>query len=972
MCSRIFALMGLFTLSFSHPLHAESALEPTASVYNHRLQDPGALDLGASGPFQIQSGTDITTALQHAIDSVADQGTFGVILIPEGAYHLTDTVRVWKGIRLIGYGTERPVFRLPAETEGYAGNSPKYLLHYASNKPKPGEAFRDANPGTFYSALSNIDFVIEAGNPSAVAVRSHWAQHSFVSHVRFTLSDALAGIDEVGNLVHDCEFIGGQYGILTTKPSPSWPFVLLDSRFSGQQNASILTEEAGMTVVRCVFEKSPIAVKVRDERSEELVMDGCVFDTITEAITLVSEPNNARSPVNLLHCEATNTPILARYRDGRAPTPAPQGSAYRIEHFSHGLHIDPETALPQMQTQLNAASIPTSPKLPQRPERQLPPSRTWVNVHSLGAIGDGEFDNTAILQEAIQSHEVLFFPTGRYRISDTLKLGPNSCLVGLSPITTQILIQDESPAFHPAGPPKPVIESAAGGLNLLQGIGIDAGAINHRAVALKWTGSAQSMVSDVRFLGGHGTYDTEGNYLKIYNNNRSADADIRRRWDRMPASLWITNMGGGTFRNLWTPSPFAHAGMLIEQTSTPGWVYQISSEHHLRNEIIVSDVENWKFYALQFEEEMWEGKATLPLRIERSANLAFHNTWIYRVMRTFTPYPTGVTILESQNLRFHGVHAYGPSKFTVDDTVRILDTGAGIRSREIAFLPIEDSTKFHQADDGRVYERLASGFNHIDSPEVDSTGKLYFVDETPQQIWCWNPADRRTTLVLDLPIEPSQLILENDQSLVILSRTGKVYRKDLRTGNGYHGLELLSPQDALPTVFTKVVHPTTRWRDSHDFFGVTTERKPYVFNLKDQLLPAERNFVEAGIWTTWFNTIDLQRSYDLQSFRPGDHAYVSDEFAQKTWRFEVQSDGTLAAPSLFAEEGESGVVALPGSGKVIIAAGHLFVYDANGTLLETLTPPDRPTALAAGQDAEGNESLYILARQRLYRMDLPK
>ena len=31
---------------------------------------------------------------------------------------------------------------------------------------------REANPGTFYSALSNVDIVIEDGNPGAVAVRS--------------------------------------------------------------------------------------------------------------------------------------------------------------------------------------------------------------------------------------------------------------------------------------------------------------------------------------------------------------------------------------------------------------------------------------------------------------------------------------------------------------------------------------------------------------------------------------------------------------------------------------------------------------------------------------------------------------------------------------------------------------------------------------------------------------------------------
>ncbi|MEQ9824295.1 MAG: glycosyl hydrolase family 28-related protein [Puniceicoccaceae bacterium] len=963
-------ILGNLLPCFVFLLHAVEPIHATESIYPSGFQDPQALDLRTYSDAAIHSGDDITQILQQAIDTVAERGTFGIILIPQGDYLLTDTVHVWKGIRLIGYGSTRPVFRLPSHTTGFSGASPRYLLHYASDKPKPGAAFRDANPGTFYSALSNIDFMIEPGNPAAVAVRSHWAQHSFISHVRFTLSDALAGIDEVGNLVHDCEFIGGQYGIMTTKPSPSWPFVLLDSHFQEQQIASILTEEAGMCVVRCHFEQSPFAVVVREQRSEELVMEACSFASIHEAITCISEPDNARSQVNLLQCLAQWTPTIARFRDKRAPVTAPDSAHYQIELFSHGLHIGPQTTLPSMQTQLRAVPLPNLPLPLHRPERKLPPNNEWINVQSLGAIGDGNFDNTKILQAAVREHEVLYFPSGRYRISDTLTLAPNSCLVGLSPITTQILITDETPAFHPAGPPKAVIESAEGGDNILQGIGIDAGAINHRAVALKWTGSSRSLVSDVRFLGGHGTYDTDGKYLQIYNNNRSADADVRRRWDRMPASLWITEDGGGTFRNLWTASPFAHAGMLIEQTSTPGWVYQISSEHHLRNEIMISDVQNWKFYALQFEEEMWEGRDTLALRIEQSKNLSFHNTWIYRVMRTFTPYPFGITVRDSQNLHFHGIHAYGPSKFTVDDTLRILDTGAGVRSREVAWLHIEDSATMQTPCDGLNYELLASGFNHIDSPEVDASGNLYFVDEKHQHVWRWNHQRSRTERVLDLPIEPSQLILEDEHHLIILTRTGKVYRKDLSTGNGYHGLESIPPTDA-STGFQQLVIPTTRWRDSHDFLEVVSSRKPHFFEFGEFALPAEASFVNAGILTTWFHTVDLQRTYDLQSVSPRTHTYVSDEFAQKTWRFTVREDGTLDSPSLFAEEGESGVIELPGTDRVLIAAGHLFVYDQNGRLLQTLTPPHRPTAIAVGPSVDGVHYLYVLARQHLYRTTLP-
>ena len=58
----------------------------------------------------------------------------------------------------------------------------------------------DANPGTFYAALSNVDFEIGAGNPAATAVRFHAAQHAYLSHIDFDLGSGLAGVYQVGNV----------------------------------------------------------------------------------------------------------------------------------------------------------------------------------------------------------------------------------------------------------------------------------------------------------------------------------------------------------------------------------------------------------------------------------------------------------------------------------------------------------------------------------------------------------------------------------------------------------------------------------------------------------------------------------------------------------------------------------------------------------------------------------------------------
>ncbi len=940
-----------------------SALRAEDSVYPLRLEDPAAVYFEPERFPTLAAGGDVTALLQDAIDGIAEAGTFGILYVPSGTYLLSDTVYVWKGVRIIGYGPTRPRFVLEDASLGFDGSEPKHLFHFADDMPTAGEPIESANPGTFYSALANVVIALGEDNPGAVGVRAHFAQHCFINHVRFEIGDALAGLQKVGNLFRDCEFIGGEYGILTTKPSPSWPFVLLDSTFRGQRQAAILTEEAGMTVVRCHFSDTPRAIEMRADRSEELVVEDSVFERVSDAAILISNEHNARTQVNLLAVQCAEVPVIARFRQSGRAVPAPEGR-YRIDHFSHGVHLDGLGQTPAIETRLTLGEPPPPDRLvpPTDPARALPPPASWVDVTTLGAVGDGEFDNTALLQKAIETHAALFFPTGRYRISDTLRLRPESALIGMSPITTQLVVRDREAAFDAGNTLKAVVETGRGGAPILSGLGIDPGAINRHAVALKWRGGEASLVDDVRFLGGHGTFDTAGNYLPIYNNNRSADSDPARRWDAMPASLWVTDGGGGTFRNLWTPSPFAHAGMIVEDTDTPGWVYQLSSEHHLRYEVIVRRARNWKFYALQFEEESHEGRHTLPLLIEDSAHLAFHNTYLYRVSRTFTPYPVGILVENSEDLHFHGIHAYGPTKFTFDATLRDTRHDAVVATREIAYLAVPGEVR--AAPEPPPYTLLAEGFNHLDSPEVDSRGRLYFVDAFHQTIYRWDPADAALRRVLELPLEPEQILLEDDAHLLVFTRLGKVYR--VVTSGRAATLEELAPVSGPPPAAGRFGLPLTRWRDTHDFQEVTQEAKPLHFRAGELVVPAETSFIEAGPRTSYFRTLDLIRAYDLGTAAPGEQILVSDEFDQKTWRFTVTADGRLRDPELFAEEGEAGVLQLPG-GEVVILAGDLLCYSPEGTLQRRLPVPGRATGIALGADGE---TLFILARTRLYSLPL--
>ncbi len=476
-------LISLQVLIFSgHTLCASSNKKVSSrnkegkSFYTTRLQDNKAVYLTPEN-FSVTPNKkgDDTGALQKAIDEVAEKSVFGIVMIPEGEYQITKTVYIWKGVRLIGYGKHRPVFVLEKNTPGFQKGDGKYMVHFASNKPREGRPIRDANPGTFYSAISNINFRIEDGNPAAVAIRSHFAQHSYIAHVDFYIGSAKAGVEKIGNEIDDCRFFGGRYGIIATKTSPSWPFLLIDSYFEGQKKAAITTEEAGLTVVHNQFKNVPSAIVVNPNRAEELFITNSKFENVSGPAIIISDDYNARMQFNMKNDVCVNVPVLAYFRMSKKQIKVPD-KIYRIEDLSHGLQIADLGDTPEITTTKNIKPIKNIPPFPKSDIPELPTCKNWINLITLGAKGDGKTDDSGTLKKAIDKYQAIYLPTGHYLVTQTIKLKPNTVLVGLNPITTQIVLADKTPAFTGAGSPKALLEAPKGGSNIVTGIGLDPGA----------------------------------------------------------------------------------------------------------------------------------------------------------------------------------------------------------------------------------------------------------------------------------------------------------------------------------------------------------------------------------------------------------------------------------------------------------------------------------------------------------------
>ena len=1042
------------------------------SVFPLRPDDPSATYFTPDKfPITADGRTDVSDALQQAIRDIKTSRNFGILFIPEGKYLIRKTIYIPTAIRLIGYGKTRPVFILGRSAPGFQSADPadkgqaRYMFWFTSSLPdapaanasantsstatppatsaasapsgSPAPRVPDAGASTFYSAMSNIDLRIEDGNPVAVALRTHFAQHSYIAHVDITIGNGKAGLFDVGNEMEDVRFFGGDYGIYTTKPSPGWQFMMVDTWFENQRKAAIRTREAGLTIVRMSAKNVPAVIDIDSNYHEKLFMEDCRFDDVSGPAIRISNEANAFVQVNLRNIACRNTPILTLNRTDNkqitAPGPqpgadasqaqspqsgAPQtrnsrapGSMYMVRTLTAGLQIDGWSADPIYTTTQNIEPLSSFPPPSPSDIPALPPMQEWANVLTLGAKGDDSADDTKAIQDAIDRYPVIYFPQGWYRISNTLRLKPNTVLIGLNPIATQFQVADNTRAFGGFGDPVPLLETSRGGSNIVTGIGLSTGASNPRAVGCKWMAGPGSYCNDVKFIGGHGSIPRPGTPRNSLYQQQDKD------WDTQYWSLWITDNGGGTFKNIWTASTYATAGAYISNTSTPGRIYAMSIEHHVRNEIRFNKVSNWKVYALQLEEESRESSECQPMEIQDCHDITFANLYMFRVIRVIKPYPYSIRLWGSHNLEFLNVHNYSQIKYTTTSPLYDVNTNTEVRPWEFARLKVgpasaapADPSAPQAAPPGAPTASsappavttppagtpppgapavpLARGFEFAQSATSDSHGNIYFCESRMRRIYRWSPATRTTTLLADYPWEPLSLACDKNDNLLV------VFKYVPKTGWLVDGRQetVVNPPDAAGTSFSgwgnsgfatwvysidpenpdetirllpkipmgsianpyKVLYPAHRWRDYHDFNTVSVNKPDSCFVAPDSstIIPI---------------VYDLARSTALATAWPGRPFYTTDEYDKRTVRLNVSPQGYLSGLTWFAERGEFASTT-DKSGNVYIADGEIYRYDPQGKQTLLIKTPERPTSITFGTDPT---TLYVTGHNALYEIKVP-
>lgn len=694
-----------------------------SSVYSTMPDDPTAVVLGSEDfPVHADGQGDDTAAIQAAVNEASRRGGEnwlgnivggargvnvgdggGIVFVPEGTYRVTERINVPASVRVIGFGAERPDFYV---APGTFTDELDYVFAATRRPYAPDGTITFGNNDTFGTGLINLDVRVADGNPSAVGVRFGGAQMFLLQDVDIDMGDGYAAIDHNANLIQRVNIHGGQVGMLAYAASPGWQTTIIDSTFTGQQDAAIqLHTDAKLSIIRTRFASSARGIEVASTRqTQRLYVQDSIFTDITGPVITLNDTSSVLDPeepdlvaaqnqLNIVNTGVVRSGALLRTQPSGDTWTYP-ADAYLVRDSTLGLRVS--DALGENEQHSTEVVVDARPRGAASLHRLLtsdiplpPDSHSWVNIAEYAeqqgiTIGSGTADDHDVFQEALDRYDTVYVPMGEYLLSDTLELRPRNNLIGLHPRQTWLRIPDESPLFADGDHPRAIIHTPSGGRNFVAGLGLDTAQTNPGAAQVHWQSGSRSHLSDIATqfvkwapeqtepgdptLGDPG-YEFRGAYK--YN-------------------FWVDG-GGGTFINLWAVAGYAENGFLVEDTRVRGRVYEVSVEHHRHREVVLRDVRGWELHALQTEDHIygWESQA---VELDNVHDVLFGNTVFFRVATVKGPYPYAVGITDSSNVVLRGTRGYRPTN--VDNTrwgatIADLRTGRTIPDLDVAYLAVD-------------------------------------------------------------------------------------------------------------------------------------------------------------------------------------------------------------------------------------------------------------------------------------------
>ncbi|KAH8650653.1 glycoside hydrolase family 55 protein [Tricladium varicosporioides] len=427
-------------------------------------------DYGARG----DGVTDDTAAINAAMNAGGRCGqgcpsstvTPAIIYFPSGTYLLSSSIVDQYYTQIIGNPNNLPVLKAMPGFSGFGlidGNK-----YYTEN-------LNWGSTNVFWRQVRNLVFDLTSLPTSSSTCGIHWptSQATSLQNLVFQMSSA-PGTQHIGifcesgsaGFINDLTFNGGNIALQVGNQQFTMRNIVFNNCVTAiSQLWSWGWLYQGLQINNCQRGIDMSAGGRSDQKVGSMVMiDSTITNTpvgIITAFDSTSAPNTAGSLI--LENVAINNVGVAIQQTGGATLLAGSTAQSTIAAWGQGNQYTP-SGPKRFQGLLTPAARPASLLTGNsyytrsKPQYNDLPTSSFLSVRSMGARGDGATDDTAALQNTINTAtsagQVVFIDSGTYRTTSTLFIPPGAKIVG----EAYPIIMSSGGFFNDMANPRPVIK----------------------------------------------------------------------------------------------------------------------------------------------------------------------------------------------------------------------------------------------------------------------------------------------------------------------------------------------------------------------------------------------------------------------------------------------------------------------------------------------------------------------------------
>ncbi|RRB02199.1 SMP-30/gluconolactonase/LRE family protein [Larkinella rosea] len=262
---------------------------------------------------------------------------------------------------------------------------------------------------------------------------------------------------------------------------------------------------------------------------------------------------------------------------------------------------------------------------------------------------------------------------------------------------------------------------------------------------------------------------------------------------------------------------------------------------------------------------------------------------------------------------------------------------------------------------GATPKQISNQFKFTEGPAVNKKGDIYFTDQPNDKIWKYD-TDGNLTLFMDKTGRSNGLYFDKKGNMISCAD-----EKD--------ELWSISPKKKVTVLMTdfegkRYNGPNDLWIDAKGgiYFTDPYYQRDYWERKKPDLEGQKVYYLPKGKKEAVVVDGDLKQPNGIVGTPNGKFLYVADIRDNKTYKYQINEDGSLTNRQLFVSQGSDGMT-LDNQGNVYLSGRGVTVYSPTGEKLQVIPVPSRWVGnICFG--GKKRSTLFITASESVYTIEM--